>query len=767
MNADTGGTAMARNVKLLTLLFFLTASVLSIPVQAQVQRTFLNPGFEQPALTTPGCRVYINESQVPGWTTTHPAANTENSGGCVVAGGLGTSPGPILEIWRTPRNSASGGTVTAPEGVQIAELNATVPSRIYQNVCLINGEQVNWRFSHRGRGSSTVHDVAEMKVGATSAIVRVGTTNTGARAPITISQGTASGASVPGNTTWARYTGSFQYAGATGVTNIGFESISAAGGATQGNLLDDIQIAVAPFVEFTAPSSSAVESTSNLAMLRVNGTVATAFNITVLITGGTATLGTDYTTPGNSTTLTVNVPAGTYDGVNNGLFSLPVTIVNDTDSEQNETIEFSIQPPPGSNPPFLLASSTTCGGAAQTTSTHTILDDDGSIVLSKSASSPVAVTGSPATFDIVYTIVVTNPSAASVTYTLQDTPAFDPDVTILSATSVRTTSGGGTGGGSASLTLTGSGPWNLTGTNRTLNGSSTDTYTITVRFQIGSSGSAANDACGSPGNGLYNTATATRVGGGNPSYSATACRNTPTPVWVTLNKQLQDRATATDQVEIRMVSGGIPIASAVTSGTGAPTTATTGQIVLQAGATLQFAEAVRANGSGSPQAPDAYAKALTCSNATAGSPTVLPSGSGVSTGTSQEWPEFTPAAGDVLTCTITNTPSADLRITKTNTPGINGNVDQADDTVTAGGTTAYTIRVTNNGPAGVTGAVLIDPAATGLIKTAVACSPTPGQCTAGTTPTVAQLESGYALPTLANGQFYEIVVTATVMATGP
>lgn len=760
---------MARNVKLLTLLFFLTASVLSIPVQAQVQRTFLNLGFEQPVLSAAGCRVYINESQVTGWTTTHPPTGTQSSPtSCTAAGGLGASPGPILEIWRTPRDNASGGTVNAPEGVQIAELNAAVASRIYQNVCLINGERVNWRFSHRGRGSSTVYDVAEMKVGAASTIVRVGTTNTGARLPMTVSQGTASGASVTGNTTWALYTGSFQYAGATGVTNIGFESISSGiGDVTSGNLLDDIQIAVAPFVEFTAPSSSAVESTSNLAMLRVNGTVATAFNITVLITGGTATLGTDYTTPGNSTTLTVNVPAGTYDGVNSGLFPLPVTIVNDTASEQNETIQFSIQPPPVSSPPFLLASSTTCGGAVQTTSTHTILDDDGSIVLSKSASSPVAVTGSPTTFDIVYTIVVTNPSASgSVIYTLQDTPAFDPDVTILSATSVRTTSGGGTGGGNAALALTGSGPWNLTGTNRTLNGSSTDTYTITVRFQIGSSGSAANDACGAPGNGLYNIATATRADSGNASYSATACRNTPTPVWVTLNKQLQGRATATDQVEIRMISGGIQIANAVTSGTGAPTTATTGQIVLQAGATLQFAEAVRANGSGSPQAPDAYAKALTCSNATAGSTTALPGGSGVSTGTSQEWPEFTPAAGDVLNCTITNTPSADLRITKTNTPGTNGNVDQAGDTVTAGGTTAYTIRVTNNGPAGVTGAVLSDPAAAGLTKIQVACSPTPGQCTAGTTPTVAQLESGYALPTLANGQFYEIVVTATVTATG-
>ena len=116
------------------------------------------------------------------------------------------------------------------------------------------------------------------------------------------------------------------------------------------------------------------------------------------------------------------------------------------------------------------------------------------------------------------------------------------------------------------------------------------------------------------------------------------------------------------------------------------------------------------------------------------------------------------AQGATITCTYTNTLRvADLAITKTN--GVGTNV--------SGTTTTYTIRVTNNGPTSVTGALLSDPAATGLTVTAVACSATPGQCTGPTTPTIAQLQAGnYALPTLANTQFYEIVVTATVVATG-
>ena len=84
-------------------------------------------------------------------------------------------------------------------------------------------------------------------------------------------------------------------------------------------------------------------------------------------------------------------------------------------------------------------------------------------------------------------------------------------------------------------------------------------------------------------------------------------------------------------------------------------------------------------------------------------------------------------------------------------------------TVNPGATTTYTVRVTNSGTGNVTGAILSDPNATGLSKTSVVCSPTPGQCT--TPPTAAQLESGaFGLPALNNGQFYEINITANVTA---
>ena len=110
---------------------------------------------------------------------------------------------------------------------------------------------------------------------------------------------------------------------------------------------------------------------------------------------------------------------------------------------------------------------------------------------------------------------------------------------------------------------------------------------------------------------------------------------------------------------------------------------------------------------------------------------------------------------DSSSVTITVNPKADLQITKTD------GVTKVD----SSSSTTYTIRVTNNGPSSVTGAILSDPSATGLSKTALACSATtPGQCV--TPPTKTQLEGGsFALPTLASGDFYELTVSANVSAT--
>ena len=713
----------------------LAAVVACGPAAAQVQRSFRNASFETPALVTAGCRVYIADAQVPGYSTTHPPTQTENAGGCVVPAGF-SQVAPILEIWRTPRNNGSGGAVNAPEGVQIAELNAALAARIYQNVCLINGETINWRFHHRGRGSATAPDQAEMKLGGTTTVIRVGTTNNGTfQTPVT-SLGTSNPpVNLPGNTTWVRYTGTFQNPLATGATNLGFEAI---GGTTSGNLLDDIQIELRPFVEFVQAASSTPEgSTQNVPTLRVNGQAFNAFTVTVNVTGGTATLGTDYTTPGNSSTMTVTIPAGTYDGVSSAsLFPLPITILQDALAEQNESILLEIQPP-GANPAFMIQSSAACGAAGQSTRTYTIVDDDGAVSVTKNAGAPVQVNGNPALIDVPYTIVVTNTAPAVATnYSLTDVAGLDPDVSIVSA--AYTLNGG------ASVPLSGSGPWTLQPQWRTLPVGGSDTYVVTIRMSIARGGSTANDTCnggGGAGLGLSNTATAQAQSptGPHPTFTANACRNTPTPVWATLDKQVGSRASAADQFQIRALVAGIAAATGQTSGAG--TTASTGTIVLDAGNLLQFDEALVAGG-----APANYSSTIACSNAS-GSGTSLPSGPGTDIGGRRVWPEFGTRAGDDITCTIANTAApVDLSIAKTDNVG----------EVVSGGQTTYVLTVRNDSAAtAVTGAVVRDAPGTGIACPAanvVTCTGPGGACpTSGLTVGTLTSAGGLTLGTLAAG----------------
>ena len=116
-------------------------------------------------------------------------------------------------------------------------------------------------------------------------------------------------------------------------------------------------------------------------------------------------------------------------------------------------------------------------------------------------------------------------------------------------------------------------------------------------------------------------------------------------------------------------------------------------------------------------------------------------------------------ANNESTDTDTITLSSDLVVIKNNDVG-----GLPVTTVEAGGTTTYTVRVTNNGPSSVTGATFTDPAVSGLTKTAVSCSATVGNA-CSTAPTVGDIEgAAYVLPTLASGAFYELTITADVDA---
>ena len=103
------------------------------------------------------------------------------------------------------------------------------------------------------------------------------------------------------------------------------------------------------------------------------------------------------------------------------------------------------------------------------------------------------------------------------------------------------------------------------------------------------------------------------------------------------------------------------------------------------------------------------------------------------------------------------TPSANLAISKSN--GTN--------TVVSGGTTVYTITVTNDGPYTATAATLRDPAAAGLSCTAVTCTTAVNAtCPAPASVTIAAIQGagiGITLPPSSSLQFS---ISCGVTATG-
>jgi uncharacterized repeat protein (TIGR01451 family) len=356
--------------KIRTWLLAATLLVAASAAQAQVQRTIINTSFEQPALNpTGGCLRFLADTVVPGWITTEPVRgglNTTTCQGVPIPGASAT--GRPLELW-------AGGFqgVPARAGVTFVELNAFNPARLRQDVCLLNGETVDWSASHRGRSSNTVGDVMEFKIGAIP-IARMTTAADGNPASITASLGTVN-APVPANNGWVDYGGQFAYTGATGTVDLGFEAISAVGGIAAGNFLDNIQINLRPFVEFaqSAYTQNETSPTGNRPRLLVAGTVpAGGMTVQVTITGGTATLGLDYTTASGTTDVSVFIPAGVYD---NTSFPLPITMVNDGSGDPDETITFNITDTAGTGALYNLASLQTCGAAPLANTTSTISED--------------------------------------------------------------------------------------------------------------------------------------------------------------------------------------------------------------------------------------------------------------------------------------------------------------------------------------------------------------------------------------------------------
>jgi large repetitive protein len=204
---------------------------------------------------------------------------------------------------------------------------------------------------------------------------------------------------------------------------------------------------------------------------------------------------------------------------------------------------------------------------------------------------------------------------------------------------------------------------------------------------------------------------------------------------IRVTKSVAGRVRASDSFD---VSARSPEGSVVGSAsTGSSDSATTGPLTVlprSGGAPYTLAEAVTA-GSGTRLAD--YAQSWSCTNNGVAMPSL--SGGGTSRAVS-------PAAGDDITCTVTNTQlPADVSIAKT----------VSDTTPTIGDTITYKLVVASNGPSSATNVVVDDTAPAGLAL--LSAMPSQGSCSSA---------SSCQLGTLAAGDTATITVTAKVQAEG-
>lgn len=361
-------------------------------VHAQAQRSFVNPSFETPVLPGTACWSIRESADVPGWETTEPSYNgTWNN---TSHGSCGGHPDlPVVGAMQIFKNGWDSGLV-ATDGEQWAELNAFTARRLYQNVCMANGERVDWSLAHRGRGGT---QVMQFNIGpnpdgtGAQAIVQARSSTTGGSID---SCGLGTCTYDGAVNTWGTYSGNFIWNGPSGMQTIGFESLT--GGST-GNYLDNIRLTLRPYIEFYPANGVTAESAGSTGVpaLRVAGVIAVPLNITVAITGGTAVLGTDYSAPGTS--FIVSIPAGDYGERQD--FPLPLAAIGNSLVEDNRTVELSITEDPAN---YAIGSTSACGAPANAEVVWTIVDDDVDLVATKAVDADPVMPGDAFEYTVTF-----------------------------------------------------------------------------------------------------------------------------------------------------------------------------------------------------------------------------------------------------------------------------------------------------------------------------------------------------------------------------
>jgi uncharacterized repeat protein (TIGR01451 family) len=381
-------------------------------------RNVFNGGFEDPAQGNPGAGFIVPE----GYGTTTPIVwqTTEDT----------TPYANALEIWRGPQLGAGSLPTGSHSGNQYAELNGSTNASIYQDICTIPGETVNWSVWHGVRYSGQTNI---MQVSVTDPTLWSGKT------PPATKLYNSGNLSTTYSNGWSLKQGNW----VNSTTNIkplrfAFAAIQGSNNNTSlGNFVDDINLDLSPIIDFlptnvsqniNLASTTEGNTTSNYYLsIRVNGKMQTAGTVQIDLTGLSAsrsfTLGavlqgsvmaTGLTATKNGNSITLNIPAGTYDpNLVSNYIHIPIDFSN-TVIQPNDALTFTLSNAAGGGGaitpngislliPQLSIVSSSCLGTPRTVVNTALIDDDADLSITNTNGQTTATPGSAVSYNVTVT----------------------------------------------------------------------------------------------------------------------------------------------------------------------------------------------------------------------------------------------------------------------------------------------------------------------------------------------------------------------------
>ena len=333
---------------------------------ASTPRALTNSGFELVSPVAPNARAFPyqegandpnprpGDMRMAAWSTTSPPS------------GFADRP---FETWGTGFNG-----IPAPSGSgQFIEMNVDAPDRIFQTVCLTNGDDVRWGFFHRGRSETD-----SLIVGAFAA----GSLTPSFDDPAVLIQKFTSASTAKG--AWKHYEGASTFVGPTGSYEIGWEGAPKTANAGAGNLLDDASAELSPLVEIGSETPGAIPSDdSTLPLhLQIAGRLTATGRMTVGLHGAgldraAITVADPQGIPGahaeidDHGVVTVTVPPGIYGPPSaRGALTVPIRLAGS--SARHVRLVLAATGGGDSELPLRIGPAQSCSGAGTSTLTVTL-----------------------------------------------------------------------------------------------------------------------------------------------------------------------------------------------------------------------------------------------------------------------------------------------------------------------------------------------------------------------------------------------------------